>query len=359
LATAINISGIAAPDQSLEGAILTSRESSTAIPATMTAIEISAPGGPEVLKPVSLDVPQPGPGEVLIRVEAAGVNRPDLLQRKGLYPPPKGAPETPGLEVAGSVVLCGTGCSRFKPGDKVCALVPGGGYAQYCVAAEANCLPVPEALSMVQAAGLAETFFTVWSNVFDRGRLASGEVFLVHGGASGIGTSAIMMAHGLGARVIATAGTDEKCAFCEKLGAIRAINYNTADFVEAVREASGGHGADVILDMVGGDYIGRNFKAAALEGRIVNIAFLRGSVAEVDFMPLMLKRLTLTGSTLRIRPVAFKAAIAASLEQKIWPLIERGTITPVVECTFPLKEAAAAHACLEAGAHIGKIILTV
>lgn len=338
---------------------MTSQMRAAGLPAEMTAIEISEPGGPEVLKPISLSVPEPAAGEVLIKVEAAGVNRPDLLQRKGLYPPPKGAPATPGLEVAGTIAACGPECGRFKVGDKVCALVPGGGYAQYCVAAEANCLPVPAALSMTQAAGLPETFFTVWSNVFDRAGLQSGEVFLVHGGASGIGTTAIMIAHALGATVIATAGTDEKCKACEQLGAKRAINYNTQDFVELVREASDGHGADVILDMVGGDYIERNFKAAALDGRIVNIAFLRGPVAEVDFMPLMLKRLILTGSTLRIRSVAFKAAIAANLEQKVWPLIEKGQIEPVIDTTFSLEDAAAAHAHLEAGAHTGKIILEV
>ncbi len=331
---------------------------SDALPRTMNAIEISSPGGPEVLKPVEIPLPRPAPGQVLIRVAGAGVNRPDVMQRLGLYPPPEGAPATPGLEVAGAIVAAGPGAQRFAVGDAVCALVPGGGYAAYCVADESNCLPVPSVLSPLEAAGIPETFFTVWSNVFDRAGLKAGEVFLVHGGSSGIGTTAIMLAGAFGARVFTTAGSADKCAFCEKLGAERAINYNSEDFVEIVRQASDGHGADVILDMVGGDYIERNYKVAAREGRIVSIAFLNGATADVDFRPLMLKRLTHTGSTLRIRSIAFKAAIAARLEARVWPLIEAGSIAPVIDATFPLEQAAKAHARLEAGQHKGKIILT-
>jgi len=325
---------------------------------TMTAIAISEFGPPEVLRPVSLPRPEPGEGEILVKVSAAGVNRPDVLQRQGGYPPPPGAPETPGLEIAGTVVALGPGAGRYAVGDKVCALVPGGGYADYCAVAAANALPVPDGLSMQEAAAIPETFFTVWTNVFERGGLKPGEVFLVHGGSSGIGTTAIMMAKVWGARVFATAGSDDKCRACEKLGAEAGINYRSSDFVDAVKAATDGHGADVILDMVGGDYIARNIKLAARDGRIVNIAFLNGSRAEVDFLPVMLKRLTLTGSTLRIRPVAEKAKIAAALEEHIWPHLASGAIRPQVFATFPLSQAAKAHTLMESSAHIGKIVLT-
>jgi len=323
----------------------------------MTAIEIREPGGPDVLVPASRPVPEPGPGEVLIRVAAAGVNRPDVLQRTGGYPPPPGASDIPGLEIAGEVVAVGEAAEGRAPGDMVMALVAGGGYAEYCTAPAAQCLPIPKGLDTIQAAAMPETFFTVWSNVFDRGRLASGETFLVHGGSSGIGTTAIQMARAFGARVFATAGSAEKCAACVELGAERAINYRDEDFVAVLRDATDGAGADVILDMVGGSYIARNIKALAPDGRLCQIAFLGGSKAEVDFTPMMLKRLTLTGSTLRPRPVAFKAAIARSLAEKVWPLVEKGQIKPIVHKIFPLAEAAAAHRLMESSAHIGKIVL--
>ena len=329
------------------------------IPDTMTAIAITEPGGPDVLQPQQVPVPRPGPGQLLIKVRAAGVNRPDILQRTGAYPPPKGTSELPGLEIAGEVVAAGPGTKRFEVGNKVCALTSGGGYAQYCLADEPATLPIPKGLGMEEAGALPETCFTVWHNVFERGALQSGEWLLVHGGSSGIGTTAIQMAVALGAKVLVTAGSAEKCAACEKLGATRAIDYAQEDFVEVTREITGGHGADVILDMVGGSYIERNFVAAAPDGRIVQIAFLEGAKAEVNFMRLMLKRLTLTGSTLRARSVEVKGAIAAALEEKIWPLIEAGKIKPVMDKTFPLDEAARAHAHMEAGAHIGKIVLRV
>ena len=325
----------------------------------MTAIAITAPGGPQVLKPVEIRIPRPGPGQVLVKVAAAGVNRPDIMQRMGLYPAPPGAPETPGLEVAGTVVALGQAVTRHKLGDKVTALVAGGGYAQFCVADESLALPVPGNMDFVTAAGLPETFFTVWSNVFVRGRLVEGEIFLVHGGTSGIGSTAIQLARAFGARVIATTGSAEKCKACKTLGAWEAIDYNTQDFVAVTKELTDGHGADLILDMVGGDYIERNFAAAATEGRIAQIAFLRGSQADVDFLKLLVKRLTLTGSTLRPRSVGQKAEIARALEKKVWPLLEAGTVAPVIDKTFPLTEAAKAHAHMETGAHIGKIILTV
>ena len=331
----------------------------TGIPDTMTAIAIKEPGAPEVLVPTELPTPVPGEGEVLINVAAAGVNRPDVLQRKGGYPPPPGAPETPGLEIAGTVAALGEGASRHAIGDEVCALVAGGGYAQYCTVHESNALPVPHGLSLTEAAGLPETFFTVWTNVFERGALQPGESFLVHGGSSGIGTTAIMLASALGARVFATAGSASKCAACEDLGAEICVNYREADFVEVLRQATGKRGIDVILDMVGGDYIARNIKLAARDGRIVNIAYLNGSRAEVDFLPVMLKRLTLTGSTLRIRPVADKAGIADALQKTVWPLLAAGKIKPIIHKTFPLTEVAAAHALMETSSHIGKIILTV
>ncbi|MDH3742847.1 MAG: NAD(P)H-quinone oxidoreductase [Hyphomicrobiales bacterium] len=328
------------------------------VPAKMTAINIEQPGGPEALVPIEMDVPVPAPGELLIKVAAAGVNRPDVLQRQGGYPPPPGAPETPGLEIAGTVVASGGPAKRFKAGDEVCALVPGGGYAEYCVVAEDNALPVPAGLSLIEAAGIPETFFTVWTNVFERGGLKPGESFLVHGGSSGIGTTAIMLATAFGARTFSTAGSPDKCAICEQLGAEICVNYREADFVETIREATDKRGVDVILDMVGGDYIARNIKLAAPDGRIVSIAFLQGSKAEVNFMPVMLKRLTLTGSTLRIRPVEQKAAIAAALEEKVWPLMAGGKLKPIIHKTFPLKDAASAHALMESSQHIGKIILT-
>lgn len=325
----------------------------------MTAIGINEPGGPNVLEPREIAVPEPGAGEYLVKVHAAGVNRPDVLQRTGAYPPPKGASEIPGLEIAGEVVTGGPETERFTSGDAVCALVTGGGYAEYCIAQEAATLPVPDGLSMIEAAAVPETFFTVWHNVFERGALRQGEWLLVHGGSSGIGTTAIQLGTAFGAKVLATAGTADKCAACEKLGAVRAINYRDEDFVAATKEVSDGHGADVILDMVGGDYIERNFIAAAPDGRIVQIAFLGGSKAEVNFMRLMLKRLTLTGSTLRARPIEVKGAIAAALEEKVWPLIAAGTIGPVMDQTFPLAKACDAHARMEAGEHIGKIVLGV
>jgi putative PIG3 family NAD(P)H quinone oxidoreductase len=325
----------------------------------MVAVEISEPGGPEVLVAGRRPLPAPGPGEVLIAVEAAGVNRPDVLQRKGGYPPPKGASDIPGLEVAGRIVALGEGRARWRLGDQVTALATGGGYAEYCTAPAAQCLPLPEGLTMVEAASLPETYFTVWSNVFDRCGLSSGESFLVHGGSSGIGTTAIQLARAFGATVYATAGSAEKCRACETLGAARAINYREEDFVAVAKEATAGRGLDVILDMVGGDYIQRNLRALAPDGRLCYIAFLGGSKAEVDLMPLMLKRLTITGSTLRARSVDFKTAIATQLEAKVWPLFAAGTIKPKVHATFPLEQAAEAHRLMESSRHIGKIALTM
>ena len=326
---------------------------------TMTAIEITEPGGPEVLRPVERPRPAPGVGELLIEVAAAGVNRPDVLQRQGGYPPPPGASDIPGLEVAGTVAALGPGAHGWQLGDPVCALVTGGGYAEYCVAPTAQCLPVPEGFDMVQAAALPETCFTVWTNVFQRGRLQAGERFLVHGGSSGIGTTAIQIAAARGARVFATAGTADKCAACERLGAERAINYRDEDFVAVIKELTGGEGVDVILDMVGGDYIQRNIKALRTEGRIVFIAFLGGSKAEIDFLPLMLKRATITGSTLRPRSVEQKSAIADELRDEVWPLLNAGRIAPVIDSTYPLADAADAHRRIDDGDHIGKIVLTV
>ncbi len=326
---------------------------------TMSCIEIAGTGGPEVLKPATRPVPVAGPGEVLIRVAAAGVNRPDIFQRMGMYPPPEGASDLPGLEVAGTIEETGDGASKWKVGDEVCALLSGGGYAEYCTAPEVQCLPIPGNLNMVQAASLPETFFTVWTNVFERGALKSGQTLLVHGGSSGIGVTAIQMARCFGANVAATAGSNEKCAACEKLGAGLAINYRETDFVGAVREFTGGRGADVILDMVGGDYVDRNIQALAADGRLVSIAFLKGPKAEVNLMPLMLKRLTITGSTLRHRPVEKKGEIAEALEKHVWPLIEKGQIKPVIDSTYPLSEASEGHRRMESSRHIGKIVLTV
>ena len=329
------------------------------VPAGMTAISISRPGGPEVLAAEARPTPQPAADEILVKVAAAGVNRPDVIQRLGQYPPPPGVTDIPGLEIAGEVVSRGRDVTRWKLGDKVMALVPGGGYAEYCPVHEANALPIPEGLSITEAAAVPETFFTVWHNVFERGGLKSGETLLVHGGTSGIGTTAIQLAAAFGADVFATAGSADKCAACQRLGAKRAINYREEDFVAAVKEATGGRGADVILDMVGGDYIPRNYEAAAQDGRIVQIAFLKSPKVEVDFRRLMLKRLTHTGSTLRARDVGFKARLAEALRSKVWPLIASGRVRPVMDSSFPLKRAADAHARMEEGGHIGKIVLEV
>ncbi len=331
----------------------------TDLPQTMTAIAISAPGGPEALKPEERQVPQPGPGEVLVKVAAAGVNRPDVLQRLGLYPPPQGAPDIPGLEIAGTVVLRGDDATRWGVGGRITALVPGGGYAEYCTVHEDNALPLPAPLSLAQAACLPETVFTVWHNLFQRGGLKAGETTLIHGGTSGIGTTAIQLAKAYGAKIIVTAGSDAKCRAAEDLGADRAVNYRSEDFVEAARAHTAGAGADVILDMVGGEYVTRNYQAAAVEGRIVQIAFLKGPVAEADFRLLMVKRLTHTGSTLRARSVAFKAGLAKAVEEAVWPLIADGRFRPVMDSEFPLIEAADAHRRIDEGSHIGKIVLTV
>lgn len=331
----------------------------TDIPATMTAITIPTPGGPEALVPAERPVPLPRKGEILVKVAAAGVNRPDVMQRRGLYPPPPGAPDIPGLEIAGTVVALGEGASRYKVGDQVCALVIGGGYAQYCTTPEDTALPVPKGLSLKEAAALPETFFTVWSNVFDRARLKSGETLLVHGGTGGIGTTAIMLGKAFGARVFATAGSPEKCDACLKLGADLAIDYKTQDFVAEVKAATEGKGADVILDVIGGSYIQRNFEAAAVEGRIAQIAFQESPKAQVDFIRLMVKRLSHIGATLRPRPLADKAAIARALEEKVWPLLARGEIRPVMDRTYLLADAADAHARMETSTHMGKIMLEV
>lgn len=323
---------------------------------TMRAVEISQPGGPEVLTPTTRPVPEPRAGEILIRVAFAGVNRPDALQRAGSYAPPPGASDLPGLEVAGEVVATGPGASRWASGDLVCALTPGGGYAEYVTCPGAHALPIPVAMPLDQAAAIPETFFTVWSNVFMRGGLQAGERFLVHGGSSGIGTTAIQLARLHGARVFATAGSPEKCAACETLGAERAINYRTEDFVD-VMKAEGG--ADLILDMVGGDYILRNLKSLAMDGRLVNIAFLKGPKAEVNFAPLMMRRLTITGSTLRPQSDLAKARIAKELHSHVWPLLSAGRAAPVMDSEYALDDAASAHAHMESGAHIGKIVLRV
>ncbi len=330
----------------------------TDLPTTMTAIGIKEPGGPEVLVPEQRPVPVPREGEILVKVAAAGVNRPDVQQRKGLYPPPPGAPDVPGLEIAGEIAALGPGIKRWAIGDRVMALVIGGGYAQYALAHASHAMPV-SGLSMVEAAAVPETFFTVWHNVFERGALKEGETLLVHGGSSGIGTTAIQLAKQFGARVIVTAGSEEKCDACRKLGADVAINYKTEDFVEATKTATDGKGADVILDMVGGDYIGRNYEAASVEGRIVQIAFAGSPKATVDFRRIMLKRLHHTGSTLRSRAVADKGAIREAIELKVLPLLAAGTVKPIIYKTFPLAKAADAHALMESSAHIGKIVLEV
>ncbi|KAB2938565.1 MAG: NAD(P)H-quinone oxidoreductase [Hyphomicrobium sp.] len=330
----------------------------TALPETMTAIAIVGKGGPEVLQPTTIPVPQPEHGQVLIKVAAAGVNRPDVVQRLGLYPAPKGHSEIPGLEVSGTVVATGPEARRFPVGSKVMALVNGGGYAEYCLADGGSCLPVPDGMSMIEAAAVPEGFFTVWHNVFERGGLKPGEWFLVHGGTSGIGVAAIQLATAFGAKVIATAGSPEKCAACLELGAVRAVDYKAEDFAEVVKAETGGRGVDVILDIVGGDYVERNIRSLADDGRLVNIAFQAGSKVTIDMMRIMLKRLTVTGSTLRIRSNEVKAAIARAVEDKVLPLIGAGRVRVILDATFPLQEAAAAHVRLDA-AHVGKIVLTV
>lgn len=328
------------------------------LPATMTAIAIAGKGGPEALQPETVDVPRPGPGQLLIKVAAAGVNRPDVMQRLGLYPAPKGHSEIPGLEVSGTVAAAGDGATRFKDGDAVMALVNGGGYAEYCLAEESSCLPVPQGLGMVEAAAVPEGFFTVWHNVFERGGLNAGDWFLMHGGTSGIGVTAIQIAHAFGAHVITTVGSEEKCQACRELGATRAIDYTREDFAEVVKAETGKRGVDVILDIVGGDYVERNIRSLAEDGRLVNIAFQQGSKVTIDLMRVMLKRLTLTGSTLRIRSDEVKAGIARAVEEKVLPLLAEGKVRVVMDSTFPLAEAAKAHARMDES-HIGKIVLTV
>jgi NADPH2:quinone reductase len=329
------------------------------LPAKMHAVEIAKPGGPEVLTSAERAVPQPKPHEILVKVAAAGVNRPDILQRMGLYAVPPDASDLPGLEVAGTVAAVGADVKMWKVGDQVCALTHGGGYAEYCVTPEVQALPVPKGLSMTEAASLPETFFTVYSNVFDRGALKAGEVFLVQGGSSGIGVTAIQVAAAMGHRVFATAGSDEKCAACVKLGAEKAFNYKTQDWAEELKKATGGKGVNVILDMVGGDYVPKELKSLAEEGRLVMIAFLRGMKSEIDLSVVMAKRLQITGSTLRPRTVEFKGQVAKSLRERVWPLVEAGRIKPVVYKTFPLAEASEAHKLMETSQHIGKIVLTV
>lgn len=330
------------------------------LPTSMKVAEIKQPGGPEVLTLATRPVPQPGPSEILIEVAAAGVNRPDVVQRSGHYPPPPGASDLPGLEAAGTVAALGEGVSRWKVGDAVTALLPGGGYAEYVVTPADHALPVPKGFSMVEAAGLCETFYTVWGNLFMRGRLRAGETVLIHGGTSGIGTTAIMLAVAKGATVFATAGSDDKCATCVKLGATRAINYRNEDFVQVVKDATGGKGVDVVLDIIGGDYIPRNLQALALEGRLVQIAFLGGTRSvTVDFGQIMMKRLTVTGSTLRPQSVPQKAKIATELAEHVWPLLNAGTIRPLVDSVYPLGQAAEAHRRMESSVHVGKIILDV
>lgn len=330
-----------------------------ALPDSMTCVEISQPGGPEVLRTVQRPAPVPGPGEVLVAVEAAGVNRPDMLQRQGRYDPPPGASDLPGLEIAGRVVALGEGVMDWAADDAVCALIAGGGYAQYCVVPAPQLLPVPKGYGMVEAAAVPETFFTVWTNVFERGALKPGETLLVHGGSSGIGTTAIQLAKAFGAKVFTTAGSAEKCRACEELGADRAIDYKTEDFAAVIQKETGGRGVDVVLDMVGGDYIARDIGIMAPDGRHVSIAFLQGPKVSINMFPVMTKRLTLTGSTLRARSVEEKGRIAAALREKVWPLLEGGTVKPVIHKVFPLEQAAEAHALMESSAHIGKIVMTV
>jgi NADPH2:quinone reductase len=327
------------------------------IPASMIAIDPAEPGGPEVLQPVERPVPRPGPGDYLIRVAAAGVNRPDVMQRFGLYPPPPGAPSIPGLEVAGEIVAAGEGADAARIGERVCALVAGGGYAQYCIAPAGQCLPAPGPLSMMEAAALPETFFTVWTNLFQRGGAKAGDSVLVHGGTSGIGTTAILLGRIFGLTLIVTAGSAEKCARAREIGAAHAIDYKKEDFEARVKEITGGRGVDIVLDMVGGDYLPRNLACLAEEGRHVSIAVQRGAKAELPLWQIMAKRLTLTGSTLRARPAAFKAALAAELYREVWPHLEAGEIRPIICAKFPLARAAEAHKLMESGEHVGKIVL--
>ena len=329
------------------------------IPESMQFIASERPGPPDVLRVETGPVPRPRDGEVLVRVAAASVNRPDVLQREGKYPPPPGASPIIGLDIAGDVVALGRDASRWRVGDRVCALVSGGGYAEYCAAPAEQCLPIPPGLTMVEAAALPETFFTVWTNLFQRAGLSRDESVLIHGGASGIGTTAIQLAHTMGARVFVTAGTDAKCAACRALGAELAVNYRQTDFVAAVRDATAGHGVNVVMDMVGGPYLARNLSLLAVDGRLVQIAFMTGSRVEIDLRVVMTKRLTVTGSTLRSRPVAEKGAIARDLEAHVWPLLAAGAVRPVVFRTFPLTDAAAAHRLLEEDGHVGKIVLDV
>ena len=325
----------------------------------MQVIEIAAPGGPEQLRLATRPVPEPGEGEVLIRVAAAGINRPDIVQRQGHYPPPPGASDLPGMEVAGVIAAIGPKVTGFSPGDEVTALLSGGGYAEYAIAAAPLCLPIPSGLSMVEAAALPETFFTVWTNLFERGGCKAGDTVLIHGGTSGIGTTAIQLATVWGARVFATAGTHAKARACEELGAVRGIDYRTEDFVQIIKLATDGRGADVILDIIAGTYVQRNLDAAAVDGRVVIISLQGGSRAEIKANVLMLKRLTLTGSTLRARTLAQKAAVAEGVRLNVWPLLAAGRVRPIIHATFPLAEAAEAHRMMEASSHIGKIVLTV
>ena len=325
----------------------------------MICVEISQPGGPEVLKLVERPDPEPGSGEVLIRVAAAGINRPDVLQRRGAYPPPPGASDLPGLEVAGTIAAAGAGVEGWRTGDAVCALVSGGGYATMCVAPAPQCLRVPAAVDLVAAAAIPETFFTVWTNVFDRGRLQVGETALFHGGTSGIGTTAIQLAKARGATIFATAGSDDKVRACETLGARRGINYRTEDFVEVIRDVTGGKGVDLILDIMGGSYLDRNLAALSVDGRLVQIGLMGGESASIDLRRVLGRRLTITGSTLRPRSVGEKGAIAAALAREVWPLLEAGTVKPIVYKTFTLADAAAAHHLMESSEHVGKIVLTM
>ncbi|MGA2191528.1 MAG: NAD(P)H-quinone oxidoreductase [Steroidobacteraceae bacterium] len=324
----------------------------------MRAVEVVTPGGPEQLRIAMRPVPRPGAREVLVRVAAAGVNRPDVMQRQGLYPPPAGASDIPGMEVAGEIVALGAGVTGLSIGDQVTALLSGGGYAEYAIAAAPLCLPVPRGLTLPEAAALPETYLTVWTNVFERGRCKAGDSVLIHGGTSGIGTTAIQLSQAMGARVYATAGSDDKARACERLGAVRGINYRTEDFVEVVRQENAGRGVDIVLDMVGGDYFDRNLQVLAIEGRLVIIAMLGGARAELKLTTLLTKRLTVTGSTLRSRTVEEKAAVAEAVRNTVWPLLESGRVRPVIYATFPLAEAAAAHALMESSNHIGKIVLT-
>ncbi len=324
----------------------------------MTAIEITRPGGPEVLRAARRPVPRPAREEILIRVEAAGVNRPDVLQRRGQYPPPPGASDIPGLEIAGTVADVGSATDRWRVGDRVCALVAGGGYAEYCVAPAAQCLPIPANVNAIAAAAIPETFFTVWTNLFQRGALRAGERALIHGGTSGIGTTAIQLAHVLGSIVFATAGSNEKCEACRRLGASMAINYRESDFVEAIKRETSGAGVDVVLDIIGGDYFGRNLDCLAINGRLIQIGLQGGATTTIDLGRVMRRRLTITGSTLRIRTVEEKGALARDVEANVWPLLSSGRVAPVIDRTFPLIDASAAHQRMETGEHIGKLVLT-